>query len=205
MALFKPVKTTNSSLSSLTIKEGQLVVTTDTKKLYFDHDNNNRIEIQKTPTKVSELTNDSGYTTNTGTITQIKLNGDNVATSGVANIQAIPTNFGAVVDSTAGTVVPMNRYGVQGTKGVITAVNFLTLGVNKFYRCYERGAVVTCNYSDKVSGNNFFSGGYNGYYTAINPSVDFLEKPFILEVTRTNGFEMTDVSRLLILGHRIDG
>jgi hypothetical protein len=44
------------------------------------------------PTKVSELTNDSGYTTNTGTITKVQANGTNVASSGTANIPAASTS-----------------------------------------------------------------------------------------------------------------
>ena len=44
------------------------------------------------PTKVSDLTNDSGFTTNTGTITGVSANGTSVATSGVANIPAASTS-----------------------------------------------------------------------------------------------------------------
>lgn len=45
------------------------------------------------PTKVSDLTNDSGYTTNTGTITGVSVNGTSVATSGVANITSVPASI----------------------------------------------------------------------------------------------------------------
>ena len=44
------------------------------------------------PTKVSDLTNDSGFTTNTGTITSVKANGTSVATSGEADIPAASTS-----------------------------------------------------------------------------------------------------------------
>lgn len=44
------------------------------------------------PTKVSELQNDSGYTTNTGTITKVQANGTDVASSGTANIPAASTS-----------------------------------------------------------------------------------------------------------------
>ena len=44
------------------------------------------------PTQVSELTNDSGYTTNTGTITKVQANGTDVASSGTANIPAATTS-----------------------------------------------------------------------------------------------------------------
>ena len=43
------------------------------------------------PTKVSQLTNDSGFTTNTGTITEIKMNGSSKGTSGVVNLGTIVT------------------------------------------------------------------------------------------------------------------
>lgn len=43
------------------------------------------------PTKVSELTNDSGYTTNTGTITGITMNGSSKGTSGVVNLGTVLT------------------------------------------------------------------------------------------------------------------
>ena len=43
------------------------------------------------PTKVSELTNDSGYTTNTGTITGIKMNGVSKGTSGVVDLGTVIT------------------------------------------------------------------------------------------------------------------
>lgn len=44
------------------------------------------------PTKVSDLTNDSGFTSNAGTITGVSANGTSVATSGVANIPAATTS-----------------------------------------------------------------------------------------------------------------
>lgn len=43
------------------------------------------------PTKVSELTNDSGYTSNVGTITGIKMNGASKGTSGVVDLGTVIT------------------------------------------------------------------------------------------------------------------
>lgn len=45
MALFKPYKITSDKLEDLTIKEGQIIITTDTKKLYVDVSATERIEI----------------------------------------------------------------------------------------------------------------------------------------------------------------
>lgn len=47
----------------------------------------NRSEI---PTKVSQLTNDSGFTSNQGTITGIIMNGQSKGTSGVVNLGTVP-------------------------------------------------------------------------------------------------------------------
>ena len=44
------------------------------------------------PTKVSDLTNDAGYTTNTGTITGIKMNGASKGTSGVVDLGTVITS-----------------------------------------------------------------------------------------------------------------
>ena len=45
MALFKPYKITSDKLEDLAIQEGQIVITTDTKKLYVDVSSTKRIEI----------------------------------------------------------------------------------------------------------------------------------------------------------------
>lgn len=55
------------------------------------------------PTKVSELTNDSGYTTNTGTITKVQANGTDVASSGTANIPAATTSKYGVTELSSAT------------------------------------------------------------------------------------------------------
>lgn len=44
------------------------------------------------PTKTSDLTNDSGYTTNTGTITSVKMNGSTVSSSGEADLGTVLTS-----------------------------------------------------------------------------------------------------------------
>lgn len=45
MALFKPYKITSNKLADLPVREGQIVITTDTKKLYVDVSATERIEI----------------------------------------------------------------------------------------------------------------------------------------------------------------
>lgn len=55
------------------------------------------------PTKVSDLTNDSGFTSNTGTITAVQANGTDVATSGTANIPAASTSVYGVTKLSSAT------------------------------------------------------------------------------------------------------
>ena len=47
MALFQPCKITSSQLNSVSINEGQLIVTIDDGNLYMDVNNNTRKQIAK--------------------------------------------------------------------------------------------------------------------------------------------------------------
>lgn len=51
------------------------------------------------PTKVSDLTNDSGFTSNTGTITGITMNGASKGTSGVVNLGTVITDISGKQDA----------------------------------------------------------------------------------------------------------
>ena len=72
------------------------------------------------PTKVSYWTNDAGYTTNTGTITGVSVNGTSVATSGVANITSIPASILTGAIPSAVTAVTQTA-GDSSTKIATTA------------------------------------------------------------------------------------
>jgi hypothetical protein len=61
MAKFKPYKIESSQLENLSVSEGQFIVTTDTQKVYLDEDGTNRIELSPSPTKTSQLINDSNF------------------------------------------------------------------------------------------------------------------------------------------------
>lgn len=53
------------------------------------------------PTKVSQLTNDKNFTSNTGTITEIKMNGVSKGTSGVVDLGTVVTGGSQTITSTA--------------------------------------------------------------------------------------------------------
>lgn len=77
-----------------TVNNGKLIIQkngTDVKTFTANQSSNVTANIT-VPTQVSELTNDSGYTTNTGTITKVQANGTDVASSGTANIPAATTS-----------------------------------------------------------------------------------------------------------------
>ena len=46
MALFKPYKITSDKLADLPVREGQIIITTDTTKLYVDISATERIEVK---------------------------------------------------------------------------------------------------------------------------------------------------------------
>lgn len=62
MAKFKPYKILSSKLSSLAKKEGQLIITTDDKKIYLDESSTNRICIGIYADEVLSKTNTASYT-----------------------------------------------------------------------------------------------------------------------------------------------
>lgn len=80
------------------------------------------------PTKTSDLTNDSGYTTNTGTITKVQANGTDVASSGTANIPAATTSSYGVTTlsnstSSASTTVAATSSAVKDAYDLATAAS----------------------------------------------------------------------------------
>jgi len=56
------------------------------------NDLTNKPTIPTVPTNVSAFTNDAGYTTNTGTITSVKMNGNTVSSSGEADLGTVITS-----------------------------------------------------------------------------------------------------------------
>lgn len=72
---------------------------TDTEKTNW----NNKADISDiptVPTKVSDLTNDSNFTSNEGTITEVKMNGASKGTSGVVDLGTVVTDVSGKADKT---------------------------------------------------------------------------------------------------------
>ena len=113
MALFKPVKTTNTRLSSLSIKEGQLILVTDTKKLYFDISSSQRILVS----------GDSvvSFSVSGSTVTFTRADG----TTGTFTIDA-----GASYTAGAGIDITNDVISNKGVRGVSEGATNGTISVN---------------------------------------------------------------------------
>lgn len=120
------------------------------------------------PTKVSQLQNDSGYTTNTGTITGVSVNSTSVATSGVANITSIPASIltGAIPSNVTATTQSSgdNSTKIATTAFVTTAISALPASINNLKdgnTYYSLRGEATSEESDSYSmGYAAFAEGY---------------------------------------------
>lgn len=103
------------------------------------------------PTKVSQLQNDSGYTTNTGTITGVSINSTSVATSGVANITSVPASIltGAIPSAVTATTQNQsdNSTKLATTAYVRTAISALPGALNNIKDGSRTGSVRTSSAS----------------------------------------------------------
>lgn len=119
MAVYKPYKKTSSGKEEIkipyssingtptipTVNNGTLTIQKNGEKVQtFSANQSTAVTANITvPTKVSELTNDSGFTTNTGTITGIKMNGASKGTSGVVDLGTVLTDASKFATSAQGT------------------------------------------------------------------------------------------------------
>ena len=119
MAVYKPYKKTSSGKEEIkipyssingtptipTVNDGTLTIQKNgtTVKTFSANQSGNVTANITVPTKVSELENDSEFTSNAGTITGIKMNGASKGTSGVVDLGTVLTNSSAFATSAQGT------------------------------------------------------------------------------------------------------
>lgn len=119
MAVYKPYKKTSSGKEEIkipyssingtptipTVNDGTLTIQKNgtTVKTFSANQSGNVTANITVPTKVSELENDSGFTSNAGTITGIKMNGASKGTSGVVDLGTVLTNASEFATSAQGT------------------------------------------------------------------------------------------------------
>ena len=87
----------------------------------------NRTANISVPTATSQLVNDSGYTTNTGTITSVKMNGQTVASSGAADLGTVITDVSEKQDITDESLATNHKT----IPAAINEVNSIAKGANQ--------------------------------------------------------------------------
>ena len=139
MALFKPYKITSDKLEDLAIKEGQLIVTTDTKKLYVDVSATERIEV----TAEVDLTD---YVTTTILTSTIGKEASARQKQDQLLEQAIEDKVGAD-DIVAGSNIQVNHDDVSGH----ITISATDTNTNTTYTLSKSGSTITLSGSDGSS------------------------------------------------------
>ena len=80
-------------------------------------------DLANKPTNVSSFTNDAGYTTNTGTITSIKMNGNTISSSGEANLGTVITSHQDISGKLDTNKVKTTKNTTQGNVYDVTYIN----------------------------------------------------------------------------------
>ena len=119
------------------------------------------------PTKVSQLTNDSGYTTNTGTITGIKMNGASKGSSGVVDLGTVITAHQDISGKADKSEIPTkvseltNDSGFTANVGTITGItmNGASKGTSGVVNL---GTVITSHQDISGKLNTSLKGAANG-------------------------------------------
>lgn len=112
-----------------TVNDGTLTIQRNgsTVANFTANSSTNRTANISVPTATSQLVNDSGYTTNTGTITSVKMNGSTVATSGEANLGTVITDVSEKQNITDNTLETNSKT----VPGAINEVNSIAKGANQ--------------------------------------------------------------------------
>lgn len=141
MALFKPYKITSDKLEDLAIKEGQIIITTDTKKLYVDVSATERIEITAdVEVDLSDYVTTSTLTSTIGEEASARQKQDRLLE------QAIDDKLGAD-DIIAGSNVQVNHDDVSGH----ITISATDTNTNTTYTLSKSGSIITLSGSDGSS------------------------------------------------------
>ena len=141
MALFKPYKITSDKLEDLAIKEGQLIVTTDTKKLYVDVSATERIEVTSdAEVDLSDYVTTTILTSTVGEEASARQKQDQLLE------QAIDDKVGAD-DIIAGSNIQVNHDDVSGH----ITISATDTNTNTTYTLSKSGSTITLSGSDGSS------------------------------------------------------
>ena len=139
MALFKPYKITSDKLEDLAIQEGQIIITTDTKKLYVDVSATERIEV----TAEVDLTD---YVTTSILTSTVREEASARQKQDQLLEQAIEDKVGAD-DIVAGSNIQVNHDDVSGH----ITISATDTNTNTTYTLSKSGSTITLSGSDGSS------------------------------------------------------
>ena len=141
MALFKPYKITSDKLEDLAIQEGQIIITTDTKKLYVDVSATERIEVTAdVEVDLSDYVTTSTLTSTVGEEASARQKQDQLLE------QAIEDKVGAD-DIVAGSNIQVNHDDVSGH----ITISATDTNTNTTYTLSKSGSTITLSGSDGSS------------------------------------------------------
>ena len=141
MALFKPYKITSDKLEDLAIQEGQIIITTDTKKLYVDVSATERIEVTAdVEVDLSDYVTTSTLTSTVGEEASARQKQDQLLE------QAIDDKLGAD-DIIAGSNIQVNHDDVSGH----ITISATDTNTNTTYTLSKSGSTITLSGSDGSS------------------------------------------------------
>ena len=124
------------------------------------------------PTNVSQLTNDSGYTTNTGTITGIKMNGASKGTSGVVDLGTVITSHQTIKTINNTSMTGSGNVAVQPT--LVSGTNIKTINSTSLLGSGNIAVQSTLSTTTgtlsitKTSGNSTCTGTYARYGNVVS-------------------------------------
>lgn len=159
LALTSQIPTVNNGM--LTIQKNGMTV-----KTFSANQSGNVTANITVPTKVSELENDSGFTSNAGTITGIKMNGASKGTSGVVDLGTVITADGGTINKskTVKMDASANSNGANLKWGTVNSKNpYIGYASDQVDGTFVVGSLLGTNYASGLaigggSGNLLWKG-----------------------------------------------
>ena len=141
-------------------------------------------DLPTVPTNVSSFTNDAGYTTNTGTITSVKMNGSTVASSGEADLGTVITSHQNIKTINNTSLVGTGDVSVQPT--LVSGTNIKTINGTSLLGSGDISVGGGGTSTDvKINGTSITSGGeadiqtYGTYNSSTNKIATMSDLPSV--------------------------
>lgn len=154
-------------------------------------------DLAGTPTKLSDFSNDTGFTTNVGTITGIKMNGVSKGTSGVVDLGTIITDVSGKQDNLtaqtpytakgSATKVPQITTNALGQVTGITEVTITQPTVNDATLTIQKNGTRAGTWTANASANNTINITVPTKVSELTDAADYAKKTDITNVYKYKG------------------